>query len=158
QLLDPEYSRKRKAHMNLFQKLRIVVFEPLILLGVFIKSCLILSWPVARAHGQQVTAEIPIPTGNMITPTAANGAIFQDLNPKAQTTPNIRTNQAVAISVSPDGRIVAILTSENNTSYRANGNVDPDLSSEYVFLFDITGTLPRQLQVVHIRNTFQGLA
>jgi DNA-binding beta-propeller fold protein YncE len=96
-------------------------------------------------------------TGKAITPTAARGAVFQDLNPNHAAAPELRANHAVAVAVSPDGRWLAVLTSGFNRRYGADGALVPELSTEYVFLFDITGARPRQVQVLPLANTFQGL-
>lgn len=108
---------------------------------------------------------IEIPTGQTITPEAAKGGIFQALNPGHASAPDLRAGQAAAISVSPDGEILAILTSGFNRYFGPDGRVAPDdklyppeLSSEYVFLFDISNHVPRQLQVLALPNTYQGLA
>lgn len=101
---------------------------------------------------------IDIPTGKTITPTAAAGAIFQDLNPELAAAPDMRASHAAAMSVSPDGRVLAILTAGYNLRFGRDGNPIPELSMEHVFLFDITGPRPRQFQALAIPNTFQGLA
>ena len=116
-----------------------------------------------------VAADTPqateIPTGKTITPTAAEGAIFEDLNPHHANAPEIRAGQATAIATSPDGQRLAILTSGYNRYFGPDGRVTskgtlyvPELSTEYVFLFDITSPRPKQLQVLTVPNTFQGLA
>jgi DNA-binding beta-propeller fold protein YncE len=106
-----------------------------------------------------------IPTGKSITPTAARGAIFQDLNPHHPGAPDVRANGAAALAVSPDGRRLAILTSGYNRNFGPDAKTNspdkfyvPELSTEYVFLFDITGPQPEQLQVLTVPNTFQGLS
>ena len=113
--------------------------------------------------GELLTSEIP--TGKTITPTAARGAIFQDLNPHYPSAPELRAGQATAVAVSPDGRALAILTSGYNRYSTPDGNAAekgklyvPELSTEYVFLFDITGPTPKQLQTLTLPNAFQGLA
>ncbi len=96
--------------------------------------------------------------GKLITPTAAHGAIFQDLEPGLPGAPHLHANHAAAVSVSPDGRLLAILTSGHNLHYDADGALNKALSNEYVFLFDIAGVRPTQLQALQIPNTFQGMA
>ena len=99
-----------------------------------------------------------LPTGKTITPAAARGAFFQDLNPGHQALPAQRAQQAAAISVSPDGKLAAILTSGFNRHFGKDGKPVPELSTEYVFLFDMTTPQPKQIQVLPIPNSFQGLA
>jgi len=101
---------------------------------------------------------IDLPNGKVITPRAATGAIFQDLNPRLPAAPEIRASHAALESVSPDGRILAILTSGWNSHLGSDGQPAPDLSNEYVFLFDISGSQPKELQILRIANTFLGLA
>jgi DNA-binding beta-propeller fold protein YncE len=117
--------------------------------------------PAAAAEAPAVR----IPTGKTITPTAASGAIFQDLNPRYATAPELRAGQAAAVAVSPDGRTLAIQTSGYNRYFGPDEKVTvkaqtyvPELSTEYVFLFDIAGARPRQFQVLTVPNTFTGLA
>src|SRR3989442_801239 len=40
----------------------------------------------------------------------------------------------------------------------ASGNGDPAQSNEYIFIYDIPGPAPLKLQVLQIRNAFDGLA
>lgn len=101
---------------------------------------------------------VELPTGKSITPSAAHGAIFQDLNPALPAAPDVRVSGAAAVAVSPNGRLLAILTSGYNQFYGRDGKTSPELSSDYVFLFDITGREPKLSQVVPIRATFQGLS
>ena len=113
---------------------------------------------------------VAIPTGQRITPNAAKGAIFLDLNPGHPEAPEMRAGQAAAAAVSPDGHILAILTSGYNLHWSADAKLipekwgpDPDkivpsLSTEYVFLYDISRNNSRKLQVLTIPTTFQGLA
>ncbi|HKD23024.1 MAG TPA: bifunctional YncE family protein/alkaline phosphatase family protein [Rhizomicrobium sp.] len=99
-----------------------------------------------------------LPTDKSLTPTAATGATYQDLNPDLATAPDIRAGRAAAVSVSPDGKMLAVLTSGFNLHFARDGSPAPELSSEYVFLFDISGPQPKQQQVLPIPNSFQGLA
>lgn len=114
------------------------------------------SW--AGSAEEALTSGVELPTGQAITPAAARGAIFQDLNPGQQAAPQMRAGQAATLAVAPDGRTLAILTSGFNLYYDKDGKVDPNLSKEYVFLFDITGGVPKQIQALPLTNTFEGLA
>lgn len=104
------------------------------------------------------TLGIEVPTGQVITPTAAAGALFQDLDPGQSTAPALRAGQAAALAISPDGQRLVILTSGFNLYYGDDGNPVPELTADYVFLFDISGRYPRQTQVFPLTNTFEGLA
>jgi DNA-binding beta-propeller fold protein YncE len=139
------------------------LFSSMWLLALAAIGCMALSTnSVAAATPEFRAAQIP--TGKTITPTAATGAIFQDLNPSHPSAPELRAGQAVAIAVSPDGRTLAIQTSGYNRYFGPDAKLPvkgqsyvPELSTEYVFLFDIEGAEPRRQQVLTIPNTFQGL-
>ena len=102
-----------------------------------------------------------IPTGVHITPTAAKGSIFQALNPGLVSDPSFTVGQAVSTAVSPDGRTLLILTSgynsQNFTSGPNAGRTNPAESNEYIFVFDISGSKPLQMQVLQVANAFDGL-
>ncbi len=108
---------------------------------------------------------VEIPTGQAITPTAANGALFQELNPTDPAMPDSSPGWAVAVAASPDGSTLAILTSGYNrytyTDHAHENESIPrtaEISAESVLLLDITQRRPRPLQVLPLPNAFQGLA
>ena len=77
-----------------------------------------------------------VPTGAAITPEAAPGAVFQTLNPGVAELPDYVVGQAANLSISPDGRTLAILTSGFNRNRDAKGKVVLAASTEFVFLYD----------------------
>jgi DNA-binding beta-propeller fold protein YncE len=99
-----------------------------------------------------------LPTGQRITPAAATGALFQDLNPGLPAYPDHRAGMAVTTVASHDGKTLLILTSGFNRMSLPTGKPDPAASSEYVFVFDITNRTPKQTQVIQIANTDVGVA
>lgn len=99
-----------------------------------------------------------LPTGARITPTAAEGAIFQPLNPDLPGRPDFIAGQAVATTTSPDGNTLLILTSGFNRNNDPDGRVVPEESNEYVFVYDILGSTPIKRQVLQVLNTFNGIA
>jgi sugar lactone lactonase YvrE len=108
----------------------------------------------ARAASQPVV----LPTGATITPDAAPGSVFQPLAVALPDYPNFVATGAVTTAVSPDGKTLLILTSGFNKQKDANGNVQPQDSSEFVFVYDISApSVPVQTQVVFVPNTFSGL-
>ncbi|HWE99928.1 MAG TPA: hypothetical protein VG248_09050 [Caulobacteraceae bacterium] len=107
----------------------------------------------AAAAAPQITA-----TGFALTPEAAPGAIFQPLDPRLAADPAYRAGQASATAISPDGRTLLILTSGFNRMNGPDGKEDPALSSEYVFVFDVSGPAPVQRQAIALPNAFLGLA
>jgi len=88
---------------------------------------------------------VEVPTGRTITPTAARSAIFEDLNPGHSAAPDLRASHGAAVSVSPDGQLLAIMTSGYNLHFGQDGKPIPELSTEYIFLFDVTSSRPKQL-------------
>ena len=107
----------------------------------------------AVARGAEMT-----PTGQMITPSAAPGAVFQPLNPGLADFPDHDAGQAAALALSPDGGTLLILTSGYNLLFGADGKPIPAASMEYVFVYDVSGPSPVKRQVIPIPNSFLGLA
>ncbi|HEY5047860.1 MAG TPA: alkaline phosphatase family protein [Rhizomicrobium sp.] len=99
-----------------------------------------------------------LPTGQRLTPQAAAGAQFQNLNPGLAAYPDHRAGQAVTTLASHDGKTLLILTSGFNRMASPQGKMDQDASSEYVFVFDISGGAPKQTQVLQIADTDSGIA
>src|SRR3984893_15404293 len=101
---------------------------------------------------------VAIPTGQTVTPTAAPGAVFLELNPGLATLPAFTAGQAVTSAASPDGKTLLVLTSGYNRNYDASGSTIAAQSNEYVFVFDISTGAPLQTQVLTVPNTYVGLA
>jgi len=99
-----------------------------------------------------------VPSGMRITPTAAPGARFSALNPDLPGSPDFTVGQAVTTAVSPDATTLLILTSGYNIRYDSSGNLAPQESNEYVFVYDITVQPPRKVQVLQVPRAFNGLA
>src|SRR5579864_3565406 len=99
-----------------------------------------------------------LPTGMMITPTAAKGAVFQPLNPDLPDLPQFTVDHPVTTTVSPDGGTLLILTSGFNKNSGPDGKNIPAQSNEYVFVYDIRQQPPVKKQVLKIPNSFVGLA
>ncbi|MFI4974431.1 MAG: hypothetical protein ACHP84_07835 [Caulobacterales bacterium] len=98
------------------------------------------------------------PTGQLITPTAAPGALFQALNPDLPADPAFTAGQAAALARSPDGKTLLILTSGFNRAFGPDGKFIADRSMEYVFVYDVSGAAPAKRQVIEIPNSFYGIA
>jgi len=99
-----------------------------------------------------------LPSGALITPRAAKGAIFTALDPRLAGRADFRAGQAVALALDPNGRTLLVLTSGYNRNFGANGRPIPGQSDEYVFVYDIAGPTPRKLQVLQVPNSFAGIA
>jgi DNA-binding beta-propeller fold protein YncE len=102
-------------------------------------------------------AQESVPTGVAVTPTAARGAVFSPLNPHLPGLPDFTAGQAASLALSPDRKTLLVLTSGFNRNAGPNGAYVPALSGEYVFVFDVAGGAPRQLQALRIDNSFLGL-
>lgn len=138
------------------------------LLGATVLSGLIM--PAGLAHAQGSTAQagnngqLPLPSGQFVTPTFATGATLQFLNPGLANFPTHVVGDAVKTAVSPDGNTLLVLTSGyNRLNVESGANVgrrDISTSNEYIFVFDISGAnraSPRQLQVLQVPNAYVGL-
>ncbi len=116
---------------------------------------------IALASASAFAAKPPhmvISTGQFITPTAAPGSVFGPLNPNIPSEPDYVVGQAETTLVSPDGKTMLILTSGYNLNQLPNGQTDPLTSTEFVFVFDISTGVPKQLQALPVPNTFSGMA
>lgn len=105
----------------------------------------------------QAPAGENLPTGVRITPTAAAGALFQQLNPDLPDRPDFVAGQAVATSTSPDGKTLLILTSGYNRNNDQDAKRIPSESNEYVFIYDVSANVPVKRQVIQVPNTFNGI-
>jgi DNA-binding beta-propeller fold protein YncE len=102
----------------------------------------------------------PTPPGLYITPKALANAVQQDLNPGLTNYPNFVAGQAVKAVVSPNGKTLAILTAGMNSLYDSTGVVDKAASTQFLFLYDISGankTSPVLRQVIQQLNSHVGL-
>lgn len=99
-----------------------------------------------------------IPTGMSITPTAAQGAVFQALNPDLPNRSDFVVDHAVDMVPSPDGKTLLILTSGFNRNNGTDGKRVAAESNEYVFIYDISGGNPVKKQALQVANTYNGIA
>src|SRR5690242_306812 len=87
-----------------------------VLSSLLLASLALAGAPCAHAAGSAPGhARSPIaPSGIRLTPTAAAGATFVRLNPGLRDFPGYVAGQAVTTAVSPDGRMLLVLTSGYN--------------------------------------------
>jgi len=129
------------------------LFPSVVRLAAILAVGILISCP-AYATSQPVV----LPTGATITPDAAPGSVFQPLAVALPDYPNYQASGAVTTAISPDGKTMLVLTSGFNKQRDANGKVQPQDSSEFVFVYDIsTPSVPVEKQVVFVPNTFSGL-
>ena len=141
----------------------------LTLLSATILSGLLVPAGAARAQGSTGQAsnngQLPLPSGQFVTPTLATGATLQFLNPGLPNYPTHVVGDAVRTALSPDGATLLVLTSGyNRLNYESGamlGQRDVSASGEYIFVFDVAGAnrnSPVQRQVIPVPNAYLGLA
>src|SRR5262245_25612527 len=78
-------------------------------------------------------------TGQFVTPTAPRGAVQQFLNPGLAAYPSFIAGEAVRSQLSPDGTTLAVLCAGQNSLYKPDGTVDVAASTQFIFIYDVTG-------------------
>src|SRR5689334_18198126 len=114
--------------------------------------------PAEQEHARVVPVQLA--TGQFVTPTAPRGAMQQPLNPRLPAYPDFIAGEAVRSQLSPDGATLAILCAGQNSLYRPDGTVDAANSTQYIFLYDVSGahkTSPVLTQVIQQTNAHVGL-
>jgi endonuclease/exonuclease/phosphatase family metal-dependent hydrolase len=84
----------------------------------------------ALASPTPALAAEALPTGQLLTPTAAPGAVLQALDPHLDLFPEHRAGQAAALALSPDGATLLVLTSGFNRMADASGRRAAQYSKE----------------------------
>jgi DNA-binding beta-propeller fold protein YncE len=124
---------------------------------------LTLAGALGCAHGRRPPAAQPsgeaLPNlDQQITPLAPAGARFVPLNPDLPGKPGWLVDHAVTSATSPDGKTLLILTSGYNRVYDTpTPRPNLALSSEHVFIYDISTATPFKKQVVRIPNSYNGI-
>lgn len=109
--------------------------------------------------GDEGTATgVHTPTGFSITPLAAPGSTFTAMNPGLPGLPHYVAGQPMTTSVSPDGRTLLVLTSGYNLLNGPDGKNIAAAGNEYVFIYDISANVLRQLGAVPLPAAYAGLA
>jgi DNA-binding beta-propeller fold protein YncE len=98
-----------------------------------------------------------VASGARITPTAAPGSVFEELDPEIAEDRTIRANNGVTTATSPDGRTLLVLTSGYNLWELPEGSTPSFITDEYIFVYDISAGPPVKQQVIRIPNTFMGM-
>ena len=99
-------------------------------------------------------------TGQYVTPTALRGSVQQVLNPGLAGYPNFVAGEAVRSQLSPDGTTLAVICAGQNSLYASDGTVDVANSTQYIFLYDVSGAnkqSPLLKQVLRPTNSHVGL-
>ena len=103
---------------------------------------------------------LPLPTGQYVTPLAVPGAVQLPLNPNLPAYPGFVAGEAVRSQLSPDGATLAIICAGQNSLDKPDGTLDVPNSSQYVFLYDVSGAnkaTPALKQVIQQPNAHVGL-
>ena len=101
-----------------------------------------------------------VATGQYVSPIAPPDSVQLSLNPGLALYPNFIAGEAVRSRLSPDGTTLSVLTAGQNSLYRTNGTVDTAASTQFLFLYDVTGAhkaTPALKQVIQQRNSHVGL-
>jgi YVTN family beta-propeller protein len=99
-------------------------------------------------------------TGQYVTPTAVRGSMQQFLNPGLADYPDFIAGEAVRSQLSPDATTLAVLCAGQNSLYAPDGSVDVSNSTQYVFLYDVSGANERSpvlKQVLRPTNAHVGM-
>ncbi len=106
-------------------------------------------------------AQVLLPTGATITPTAAPGSVFSPLTTSLPDFPTYTPDGAETTAISPDGKTLLILTSGYNLMVDSSGSYTGADSGEFIFVYDISiPSTPVQTQVVQMLNyerSFDGI-
>jgi YVTN family beta-propeller protein len=124
-----------------------------------IVACALASSLPARAEAPNAVP-VQLATGQYVTPTAVRGAVQQFLNPGLPGYPDFIAGEAVRSQLSPDGTTLAILCAGQNSLYKPDGTTDTDNSTQFIFLYDVSGThrdAPLLTQVIKQTNAHVGL-
>ncbi len=117
----------------------------------------ILGLPIA-APAAPKSAELP--TNLFITPLAIPGATQVVLNPGLPAYPDFVAGEALQEAISPNGKTLAVVTGGQNSLDTPAGATDVANSTQYIFLYDISGGKQRHpalMQVIKQTNAHRGL-
>ena len=72
--------------------------------------------------------------------------------------PEYLADHPISTALSPDGNTLLVLTSGYNRVSDIKAHSVPELSNEYVFIYDVRQNPPSKRQVLQISNTYMGMA
>src|ERR1039457_2579229 len=93
--------------------------------------------------------------GQHITPVAPPGRRSEPMNPDLTANPSWLAGQDVTTVASPDGKTLLVLCSGFNVVF--TGSLTSRITSQFVFIYDISAHQPVKKQVVQIPNTYNGI-
>ena len=133
----------------------------LIAIGIAALAVVLSLHVYAQSPEHSNAAALQTATGQYVTPTAPRGAVQQLLNPRLPGYPDFVAGEAVRSQLSPDGKTLAVLCAGQNSLYKPDGGVDTANSTQFIFLYDVSGThkqSPLLTQVLQQTNAYVGLA
>jgi len=137
-------------------------YSGLFKLGVVASAALLVFQQVGAREdeSEEHVARSRLATGQFISPSAVRGAVQQPLNPGLSLYPGFVAGEAVRSQLSPDGTTLAIICAGQNSLDDATGHADAANSTQYIFLYDVSGThkaSPALMQVIKQANAHVGL-
>src|ERR1039458_8236876 len=87
--------------------------------------------------------------------TANPDSVWEPMNPDLTANPSWLAGQAVTTVASPDGKTLLVLCSGFNVVF--TGSLTSRITSQFVFIYDISAHQPVKKQVVQIPNTYNGI-
>lgn len=99
-----------------------------------------------------------LPTGQMLTATAAPEARYMPLKTGIGPNPAYVADGAAAIAMSPNGKEMLVLTSGYNRYNGADSKLNAEQSQQYVFVYDVGANGATARQTLAVPNAYSGVA
>lgn len=115
-----------------------------------------LALPLSACLSAASAASIQLPTGQRVTPLAAPGATLSVLD--AGLPSGVKPGFAHAARLSPDGRTLLVLTAGYDKVVDAAAQRIAAESTQFVFVFDVSGGAPVQRQLLPVSAAWDGIA
>jgi DNA-binding beta-propeller fold protein YncE len=101
-------------------------------------------------------SQLWLPTGQTVTPQAAPGSVFQPLTADLPVVGKQLVGGGATTALSPDGKLLFLLTAGFNTWRGPDGKRVADASTEHLFVYSLSDGLKLQ-QDIHVPNSYGGL-
>src|SRR5215470_14244968 len=129
-------------------------------LSALTQAMLLMGGVLAAPDVTQAQDRVQLATGHFITPLAPTSAVQQPLNPGLPDYPDFVAGGAVISRLSPDGKTLAVLCAGQNSLDKPDGTLDRANSTQYVFLYDVSGPhkrTPKLIKAIQQTNAYVGL-
>ena len=124
----------------------------------FLPAILLTAGLTGSVSAQDLVTRQYLPTGQSLSPLAAPGAVFTPLRTGIGPHPDYVADGSGAMSTSPDGKRLVILTSGFNKYNGPDGKVVPDQSGQFIFVYNLGAKGAHLVQTLRVDNAFYGLA